>query len=109
MRRGLLGTTVVLAMTLMVGLGAAWAEATVTVTREENKPSVVEIKAGESVWFVNGSGGIAHISFGEKLAIQFMVGSGNGSVRFTEPGTYRYYVHISGVKAHAHTGTIVVK
>jgi plastocyanin len=109
MIKRLLGTTVVLGMTLIVALGAAWAEAKVTVTREESKPSVVEIQAGESVWFVNSSGGLAHVSFGEKSPIQFMVGTGNSSVNFTEPGTYRYYVHISGVKAHAHTGTIVVK
>lgn len=109
MLKGSLGTTVVLWMTLMVSLGAAWAEAKVTVTREENKPSVVEIRAGESVWFVNGSGGLAHVSFGEKSPIQFMVGTANSSVKFTEPGTYKYFVHISGVKAHAHTGTVVVK
>jgi plastocyanin len=109
MIKRLLETTVMLGMTLIVGPGAAWAEAKVTVTREESKPSVVEIQAGESVWFVNGSGGLAHIAFGEKAPIQFMVGSANSSVKFTEPGTYKYYVHISGVKAHAHTGTIVVK
>jgi len=103
------GALVVLAMTLVLGHGAAWAEAKVTVTREESRPQTVEVKVGEGVWFVNASGGVAHVSFGDKSPIQFMVGSGNSSVTFTEPGTYTYYVHISGVKGHAHTGTVVVK
>jgi hypothetical protein len=38
-----------------------------------------------------------------------MVGSANSTVKFTEPGTYKYYVHISGVKGHAHSGNVVVK
>ena len=92
----------------LAAVGSAWAEAKVTVTREENKPSTVEVKAGESVWFVNASGGVAHVSFGDSR-IQFMVGRGDSSVKFTEPGTYKYYVHISGVKGHAHTGNVVVK
>jgi len=99
---------VILAMTLGLGLGYAWAEAKVTVTREENKPSTVEVKSGEGVWFVNASGGVAHVSFGDS-PIQFMVGSANSSVKFTEPGTYKYYVHISGVKGHAHSGVVIVK
>jgi hypothetical protein len=44
--RRLLGTIAVLAMTLMLGVGAAWAQAKVTVTREESKPQKVEVKAG---------------------------------------------------------------
>ena len=57
---------------------------------------------------VNASGGVAHVSFGDS-PIQFMVGSANSTVKFTEPGTYKYYVHISGVKGHAHSGNVVVK
>jgi len=38
-----------------------------------------------------------------------MVGSANSTVKLTEPETYRYYVHISGVKGHAHSGNVVVK
>jgi len=30
-------------------------------------------------------------------------------VKFDRAGTYAYTVHIGGTKAHAHTGTIVVK
>jgi plastocyanin len=104
----LTGTMIVLAATLALGLGAAWAEAKVTVTREESKPSTVEVKVGEGVWFVNASGGMAHVSFGDS-PIQFMVGSANSNVRFSEPGTYKYYVHISGVKGHAHSGAVIVK
>lgn len=103
-----IGTTVVFAVALGLGLGAAWADAKVTVTREENKPSSVEVKVDEGVWFVNASGGIAHVTFGDS-PIQFMVGSANSSVKFSEPGTYRYYVHISGVKGHAHSGVVIVK
>src|SRR5262245_66502575 len=99
----LIGTAVILAMTLALGLGHARAEAKVTVTREENKPSTVEVKSGEGVWFVNASGGVAHVSFGDS-PIQFMVGSANSSVKFTEPGTYKYYVHISGVTGQAQRG-----
>ena len=102
------GTVLVLASALSLDPGAAWAEAKVTVTREESKPSTVEIKAGDTVWFVNASGGIAHVSFGDS-PIQFMVGSSNSRVKFTEPGTYKYYVHISGVKGHAHSGLVTVK
>src|SRR5262245_64003055 len=103
-----IGTILIFNAMLASTVGAAWAEAKVTVTREENKPSTVVVKPGESVWFVNASGGVAHVSFGDS-PIQFMVGSGNSSVKFTEPGTYKYYVHISGVKAHAHTGKVEVK
>jgi hypothetical protein len=46
----------------------------VTVTREESKPQVVEIKVGEEVWFVKRVGW------------------------FDKPGTYDYTVHMSGVK-----------
>jgi plastocyanin len=99
---------VTMAMILVVAFGTAWADGKVTVTREENKPATIEVKVGEEVWFVNGSGGVAHVSFGDS-PIQFMVGSANSKVRFAEPGTYKYYVHISGVKAHAHTGTVIVK
>jgi plastocyanin len=104
----LIGVMVVVALTLWLGPGAAWAEAKVTVTREENKPSTVEVKVDEGVWFVNASGGIAHVSFGDS-PIQFMVGSANSSVKFTQTGTYKYYVHISGVKGHAHSGVVIVK
>ena len=100
--------TIIVAMTLWLGQGAAWAEAKVTVTREENRPSTVEVQVDEGVWFVNASGGIAHVSFGDS-PIQFMVGSPDTSIKFTKPGTYRYDVHISGVKGHAHRGVVIVK
>lgn len=108
MMKRLIGATIVLAVTVALGIGTAYAEAKVTVTREESKPSTVEVKVGEGVWFVNASGGMAHVSFGDS-PIQFMVGSANSSVKFAEPGTYKYYVHISGVKGHAHSGVVVVK
>lgn len=99
----------VLMLTFALDVGGAWAEAKVTVTREENKPQTVEIKAGEEVWFVNASGGTAHVWFAGNDAIQFYVGRGDSKVKFDKPGAYDYTVHISGVKGHSHTGTIVVK
>ncbi len=90
--------------------GTAWAGATVKVTREANKPDPVEVKAGEEVAFINATGGgHAHVSFEGNDAVQFNVGHGGSQVKFDKPGTYRYTVHLSGVKAHSHTGTVVVK
>ncbi len=102
--------TVVLAAVgfALAAVGSAWAEAKVTVTREENKPAKVSVKAGEEVRWVNATGGTAHITFG-KDAPQFYLGKGDNRVKFTQPGTYEYAVHVSGVKGHAHTGTVEVK
>jgi plastocyanin len=93
---------------LTLGAGSAWAEGKVRITREESKPEKLEVKAGEEVRWVNASGGIAHIMFGGEGAPKFYLGK-EGRVKFDKPGTYDYTVHISGTKAHAHTGTIVVK
>ena len=92
----------------VVAVSPACAAETVRVTREENKPAKLTIKAGEEVHWVNGTGGTAHITFG-KNAPQFYLGKGDNRIKFTEPGTYEYSVHISGVKGHAHTGTVDVK
>jgi plastocyanin len=97
---------VAVGLTVAVASGAFAAE-TVRVTREENKPAKVTIKAGDEVHWVNGTGGTAHITFG-KNAPQFYLGKGDNRIKFTEPGTYEYTVHITGVKAHAHTGTVEV-
>ncbi len=96
-------------ITLLLSVGAAWAGATVTVTREESKPDPVEVKTGEEVYFVNASGGTAHVSFEGNETVQFYVGRADSRVKFEKPGTYRYFVHVSGVKGHAHTGHVVVK
>ena len=110
MRRTLFVTFMVVLAVSVVAYGAAWAGATVKVTREENKPDPVEVKAGEEVAFINATGGgHAHVSFEGNDAVQFNVGHGGSQVRFDKPGTYRYTVHISGMKAHAHTGTVVGK
>lgn len=48
--------------------------------------------------------------FAGNEAMAFYVGGkGGGRVRCDKPGTYEYDVHISGVKSHAHKGTVVVK
>ncbi len=96
------------AMVLALVAGAAWAETKITVTREESKPQKVEVKVGEEVRWVNASGGTAHIAFGGVDGVQFYLGK-EGRVKFDKPGTYDYTVHISGIKAHAHTGAVVVK
>jgi plastocyanin len=97
---------VTLALTL--GAGSAWAQAKITVTREESKPQNVEVKAGEEVRWVNASGGTAHIWFGGEGTPKFYLGK-EGRIKFDKPGTYEYTVHITGTKVHAHTGTVVVK
>ena len=105
----LLGGVVVLAITAGLGLGSAWAaETKVRVSREENKPQKVEIKVGDEVSWINGTGGTAHVEFSDS-GLAFYIGSKEGKVKFEKPGTYQYTVHISGVKSHAHVGTIVVK
>jgi plastocyanin len=95
-------------LVLALGVGGAWAQAKVTVTREESKPQNVEVKAGEEVRWVNASGGTAHIWFGGEGMPKFYLGK-EGRIKFDKPGTYEYTVHISGGKAHQHTGTVVVK
>ena len=110
MRRMVLVTLIGMLAVGVFGHGIASAGPTVKVTREENKPDPVEVKAGEEVAFINATGGgHAHVSFEGNDAVQFNVGHGRSQVRFDRPGTYRYTVHISGVKAHAHTGTVIVK
>jgi plastocyanin len=110
MRRILFVTLMLVLAVSVVAYGTAWAGATVKVTREENKPDPVEVKVGEEVAFINATGGgHAHVSFEGNDAVQFNVGHGSSLVKFDKPGTYRYTVHISGMKAHAHTGTVVVK
>ena len=43
----------VVMLTLVGGIGGAWAEGKVNITREESKPKDVEVKVGEEVRFVN--------------------------------------------------------
>lgn len=94
-----------LAVTIIVGDAAA--DGKVTITREESKPKTVEIKAGEEVRWINGSGGTAHIMFGPE-GPKFYLGK-EGRVKFDKPGTYDYTVHVTGTKVHQHTGTVLVK
>lgn len=101
----------VLAFSFVFGIGGAWAEGKVRITREENKPKDVEVKAGEEVRFINSSSQTAHVWFGGNEAVRFYVpsGSGGAKVKFDKAGTYEYTVHVTGGKVHAHTGTVVVK
>ena len=109
MKRMVGGLLAAMAMVFLV-VGTAAADAKVVVTREENKPATVEIKAGEAVTWTSSAGGQAHIMFaGNEIMVFYVGGKGGGRVRFDKPGTYEYVVHISGVKSHAHKGTVVVK
>lgn len=90
--------------------GVAAAEGKITVTREASKPATLEVKAGEAVRWINASGGTAHVSFGGNDAVRGYVGTKDSSrVTCEKPGTYDDTVHVSGTKAHAHTGKVVVK
>ncbi len=102
---------VLLGVTAAVGVGVelAWAQAKVSITREESKPKTVEIKVGQEVQFINNTGGNAHVMFAGNDAMMFYVGKGGGRVKFEKPGTYEYTVHVSATKVHAHTGSVVVK
>jgi plastocyanin len=96
------------AVVLFTLAGSAWAETTITTTREESRPAKAEAAVGEDISWINQTGGTAHVWFGGREGVRFYVGRG-ARVRFDAPGTYEYTVHVSGTKAHAHTGTIVVK
>jgi plastocyanin len=109
MKRLLGSVVVVLTVVAGLGFGPAWAaETKVRVSREENKPRTIEVKVGDEVSWVNGTGGTAHVEFAH-TGLAFYIGSKEGTVKFEKPGTYEYTVHIAGVKSHAHMGTIVVK
>ena len=101
----------VVMLTLVANIGGAWAEGKVNITREENKPKNVEIKAGEEVRFINSAAQTVHVWFGGDDAPRFYVpaGSAGAKLKFDKPGTYEYTVHVTGGKVHAHTGTVVVK
>jgi len=98
-------------LTVALGVGGAWAEGKGSITREENRPKDVEIKAGEEVRFINSAAQTVHVWFAGNDAVRFYVpaGSAGAKVKFDKPGTYEYTVHVTGGKVHAHTGTVVVK
>ena len=108
MRAFVIGMVLAVAGTVSLTIDGAWADAKVTVTREESKPRTVEVKAGEEVRFVNSSGGNAHVMFADN-GVMFYIGKGPGRVKFDKPGTYEYSVHVTGTKVHAHTGAVIVK
>ena len=111
MRKAIAVVVSTVGLTIALGVGGAWAEGKVTITREENKPKDVEVKAGDEVKFVNSSGQTAHVWFAGNDAVRFYVpsGSGGAKVKFDKPGTYQYTVHVTAGKTHAHTGSVVVK
>ena len=105
----ILGVLLAAMGTLGVGVDWAWAQAKVNITREESKPNPVEINAGETVQFINNTGGTAHVMFTGNDAYMFYVGKSESRIKFEKPGTYEYTVHVSATKGHAHTGSVVVK
>jgi plastocyanin len=107
MRSGIIfvATTVLLA-TATVAAG----EGRVVVTREANTPATIEVAVGEEVVWMKASGGVAHIAFAGNDAVQFYVGGKDSRVKFTQPGTCDYFVHLSGgIKMQAHRGKVIVK
>jgi plastocyanin len=94
---------------LLGSLPAAWAQVKVTVTREEARPEIVEIQAGQEVEWRNASGETAHVWFDPATPLGFYIGPGGVRVKFGKPGTYRYDVHLSGTRLHIHPGTVIVK
>ena len=109
MKALMLGVLLAAIGTVGVGVHEVWAQAKVNITREESKPNPVEIKAGQTVQFINNTGGLAHVMFAGNDAYMFYVGKSESRIKFEKPGTYEYTVHVSGTKGHAHTGSVVVK
>ena len=109
MKTLVLGVLLAAIGTLGVGVEWVWAQAKVNISREESKPNPVEIKAGETVQFINNTGGTAHVMFAGNDAYMFYVGKSESRIKFEKPGTYEYTVHVSATKGHAHTGSVVVK
>jgi len=109
MKALMLGVLLGAAAVVGAGVGTAGAQAKVNITREESKPKTVDIKAGETVQFINNTGGTAHVMFAGNDAYMFYVGKNDSRLKFEKPGTYEYTVHVSATKAHAHTGSVVVK
>ena len=109
MKALVMAVLVAVAATVAMGVDGARAQTKVTVTREENKPKSVEVKAGQEVQFINQSGGNAHVWFAGNDAVKFYVGTPASRIKFDKPGTYEYTVHVSGTKSHSHTGSVVVK
>jgi plastocyanin len=93
---------------MLIATETAAAGATIVVTRERNKPDTIEVAAGEEIWWINGSGGIAHVWFAGADGPRFYVGD-KGPMKLSQPGRYEYTVHVSGTKGHAHTGVVIVK
>ena len=109
MKALLMGALLAVAGSLGIGVEWAWAQAKVSITREESKPKTAEIKVGGTVQFINNTGGTAHVMFAGNDAYMFYVGKSESRIKFEKPGTYEYTVHVSAVKGHAHTGSVVVK
>ena len=59
--------------------------------------------------WVNATGGTVHIAFAGSDGVQFYLGKDSSRVKLVKAGTCEYAVHVSGTKAHAHRGTVVVK
>ena len=109
MKALVLGVLLAAIGTLGVGVEWVWAQAKVNISREESKPNPVQIKAGETVQFINNTGGTAHVMFAGNDAYMFYVGKSESRIKFEKPGTYEYTVHVSATKGHAHTGSVIVK
>jgi plastocyanin len=102
---------VAVVMLLFVTTVGAWAESKVNITRGENQPKAVEVKAGDEMRFINSSAQTVHVWFAGRDAERFYVpaGSEGAKVKFDRPGTYEYTAHVTAGNVHTHTGSVAVK
>jgi plastocyanin len=88
------------------GVPRAWAISTISLGRDDSTPRTLRIKPGDEVRFVNATGGRVQLWFPDGLRL--FVAPGGSVVKFDRPGDYDYSVHVSGTKAAAHNGEVVV-
>lgn len=97
-------------LVLALAFPALAAERTVVITWGDLRPEKLEIARGDEVIWLNASGGLAHVQFGEEPAGHKLIQK-EGTIRMQcdhPPMTHRYVVHISGTKARMLTGSIIV-
>lgn len=90
------------------GAPRAWAASTVVLGRVDSTPRKLVIKPGDDVRFINGTGGRAELWFGGRNGLRLFVEPGGTLVKFDRAGTYDYSVDVSGTKASAHNGEVIV-
>ena len=95
----------------MVSLAAArvpepWSTSKVVLGR--NSPRHLAIKQGDSVQFINGTGGRALLWFRGRNGFRLFVEPGGSLVKFHRAGAYYYSVHVSLAKPSGYNGEVIV-